>query len=155
MNASARKLLSQRRALEQLHHGVGGAVDDTEIEDREDVRVGQRSDHLCFAFEPRERGPILGELRRQHLDRNLAVELGIARAVDLAHAPGAQRREDFIRSQPGSLDKRHARIIATRGADVGARGYNPRSGALHVHSTHARPLARLRPVRRDSRASCP
>ena len=35
-----------------------------------------------------------GEQRGQDLDRDVAAELGIARAVDLAHAARAQQRMD-------------------------------------------------------------
>ena len=50
----------------------------------------ERGEHLRFALEPREPSGIARERLRQDLDRDLAIELGVARAVDLAHAAGAE-----------------------------------------------------------------
>jgi hypothetical protein len=33
------------------------------------------------------------------LDRDLAIQLRVARAIDLAHAAGAERRDDFVRAK--------------------------------------------------------
>ena len=40
-----------------------------------------------------------GERRGQHLDRDLAAEPRVARAVDLAHPAGAERRDDLVGPQ--------------------------------------------------------
>ena len=36
------------------------------------------------------------EVRREDLDRDVAPQLAVARAIDLAHAAGAERREDRV-----------------------------------------------------------
>ena len=36
--------------------------------------------------------------REQHLDRHVAIQLGIARAVDLAHTARADRGKNFVRA---------------------------------------------------------
>ena len=36
------------------------------------------------------------EVRRQDFDRDVAPELAVARAIDLAHAAGAERRDDCV-----------------------------------------------------------
>ena len=41
----------------------------------------------------------VGKERRQDLDRDVAVEPCVARAVDFAHAAGGDRRDDLVRSQ--------------------------------------------------------
>ena len=38
----------------------------------------------------------------QDLDRDVAVQLGVARAKDLPHAPFADRRDDFVNAQTGA-----------------------------------------------------
>ena len=48
----------------------------------------------------RRRSASAGERGGQHLDRDLAAEARIARAVDLAHAARAERREDLVRAEP-------------------------------------------------------
>ena len=53
----------------------------------------ERGEQARFA---REAGAALGvgcEVRRQDLDRDVAPELAVARAIDLAHAAGAERRD--------------------------------------------------------------
>jgi hypothetical protein len=55
----------------------------------------ERGQCLCFAREPREPVRVLSERLGQYLDRDLAVELRVARPIDLAHATGAERAEDL------------------------------------------------------------
>ena len=38
----------------------------------------------------------------QHLDRDLAPEARVVRAIDLAHAPGAERRDNLVGPNSGS-----------------------------------------------------
>ena len=35
----------------------------------------------------------------QDLDRDVAIQLRVARAIDLAHAAGADRHDDFVRAE--------------------------------------------------------
>jgi hypothetical protein len=49
----------------------------------------ERGEQLGFAAEPREPFGIIGDLRRQHFERDVAMQSGVPRAVDLAHAAGA------------------------------------------------------------------
>ena len=44
---------------------------------------------------------------REDLDGDVAVELRVARAVDLAHAARAERREDLVGTETGSGDESH------------------------------------------------
>ena len=57
----------------------------------------QRGEQACFPVEAREALPIGGECRRQHLDRDVASQLRVARAIDFAHPARAKSREDLIR----------------------------------------------------------
>ncbi len=41
---------------------------------------------------------------RQDLERDIATELGIARAIDLAPAPRAKRVQDFMRAESRAGD---------------------------------------------------
>jgi hypothetical protein len=67
--------------------------------ERRDVRMIEGSEHLRFALESRDAIRIERERFRQHLDGDFAAELRIARAIDLAHATGPERADDFIRSE--------------------------------------------------------
>ena len=59
----------------------------------------ERGEDLRFALEAREAIGIVGEGLGQDLDRDVAIELRIARAIDLAHAAGPKGREDFVRAE--------------------------------------------------------
>ena len=59
----------------------------------------ERREHLRLALESREAFAIAGERVGQDLDRDLASELGVARAIHLAHPAGAERRNDLVRTE--------------------------------------------------------
>ena len=61
-----------------------------------DVRVVQRCKGLGFAREPSKPVRIVRKRVREDLERDIAIQLGIARAIDLSHAPFADRRGDFV-----------------------------------------------------------
>ena len=62
----------------------------------------QRGERLRFTGEARQPLVIRCEEIREDLDRNAAIELGIARAIHLAHATGSERRHDFIGPETGA-----------------------------------------------------
>jgi hypothetical protein len=97
----------QRLSFEQLRDRVGNAVVPAEVVDREDVRVRERGDRQRLALEARQGVGIPGERLGQDLDRDVAVQLGVARAIDLAHSPDPQWREDFERGESGSCRECH------------------------------------------------
>jgi hypothetical protein len=43
----------------------------------------------------------------QDLNRDFSAQPEIARPIDLAHAPGADEREDLVRAQAGAGSQRH------------------------------------------------
>ena len=51
----------------------------------------QRRHRLRLALEPRQRRRILRQRLGQDFDGDVAIQLGVAGAVDLAHAAGAER----------------------------------------------------------------
>ena len=63
------------------------------------MRVVQRRDGSGFAIEPLAQIGIGGDVRGQDLDGDRAIEAGIARLVDLAHAAGANCAYDLIRPE--------------------------------------------------------
>ncbi len=84
----------QRLALEPLHHEVFDLpvrpLRAPDVEERADVRVAERRDGLRLALEAGAPVGVGGELAGQHLDRDQAVEPGVAGGEDLAHTPGAE-----------------------------------------------------------------
>ena len=62
----------------------------------------ERCQEPGFPLEPRQPLAIGQERVGKNLDRDLATEALVSRAIDFAHAAGAKRRDDFIRSEMGS-----------------------------------------------------
>ena len=94
-------------ALDQFEHERVGLAAVLEPVDRPDVRMIQRREHLRFALEAGEAIGIARERVRQDLQRDLAIQLRVARAIDLAHAAGAKRGQDLIRAEARSGGQRH------------------------------------------------
>jgi hypothetical protein len=61
-----------------------------------DIRVIQRSQHACFALEPRDTLGVAAEGVRKQLDRDAAAQLGIGGLVDVTHPAGADVLGDFV-----------------------------------------------------------
>ena len=92
--------------------------------DGDDVRVVQGGDGLRFALESLAALGVGGRDVRQNLERHLALQPRIARAIDFAHAAGAEQRHDLVGTEPCSRAERHrARfchgMFARRGFSVG------------------------------------
>jgi hypothetical protein len=64
-----------------------------------------------FLFEPAKPVGITADVFVQNFDGYFAAEPGVAGTVHLPHPSGAQRREDFVRSQKGACGKLHARLV--------------------------------------------
>ena len=67
----------------------------------------ERREDLRFALEAREAVGIEGEELGQNLERDVAIELRVARAIDLAHSARADGREDFVRAEAGAVREGH------------------------------------------------
>ena len=59
-------------------------------------------EHFGFALKAREAIRIAGHRGRQHLDRHDRFRLRVGRAIDLAHAAGADLRGDFVDAEAGA-----------------------------------------------------
>ena len=94
--------IGQVVALDQLHRQRvhwPGAFDAVDLRD---VRMVERCQRLRLPLEAREALAVCRKQRRQDLERNVAIEARVAGAVDLAHAAGAERAENFVRSETGA-----------------------------------------------------
>src|SRR6185436_932232 len=78
-----------------------------ELVDRRDVRMVQGAGRLGLLLEPPQALFVRRVRRRKDLDRDVALQLGIPRAVHLTHTPGADRREDLVEAEPCSGCQRH------------------------------------------------
>ena len=92
-------------AFDQFHHqrALLDAVDGG------DVGMIQRREHLRFTLEARHVLRVVGQRRGQHFDGDVAVQLGIAGAVHLAHAARADWCKNLIRAEFVAGGKWHFR----------------------------------------------
>ena len=67
----------------------------------------ERGQRLGFALEARDAFGVGGERLWQHLDGDLAIELGIARAIDLTHPAHAKQRADLVRAEASTCSESH------------------------------------------------
>ena len=86
-----RDSLRQRRTVDQLHDEKLRRLRALQAVERRDVRMIERGEELSFALEAGKPFGIGREGVRQDLQRDLAPELRIARAIHLAHPAGAER----------------------------------------------------------------
>ena len=90
---------AHRLALEHLRHHEEPIALLAGVVDRDDVGVRERRHRLRLGLEAGERVGVIGEVLGQHLDRHVALEAGVAGAVDLPHPAGAERRDDLVRAE--------------------------------------------------------
>ena len=86
----ARHQLSHRLPLDQLHADVRLAVDLTELVDGHDGGMIQRRRGTRLGFESTETILIAAEIRRQELERHVALQREVACSIHLAHAARAE-----------------------------------------------------------------
>ena len=91
--------IRQGAAFEQLEHQHAAGWRLFESVDGADVRMIERRQQLRLALEARHALGIIGQRRGQQLQRDVAAERGIAGAIDLAHAAGAEQRDDLVRAE--------------------------------------------------------
>ena len=90
-------LRAQRAPFDELRHEIRGVAFDADVVHRQDVRMVQGAGRDGFLSEAAL--PIGVERRgfEQDLDRDIALESGVSRAVDLSHAAGAKPADDLVR----------------------------------------------------------
>ena len=94
-NGTALQALGERLSLEQLHHEKRHAVVLADVVDGADVRMGYPGDRSRFALKSLQLQGRRVSRRGQDLDRDRPIELRVPAAIDLAHAPGADGRQDL------------------------------------------------------------
>ena len=87
--------LGHGRPFNQLHHQRNDSSRSLETVDRRDVRVTQRSEDFRLALEARQPIGIGGHSLRQYR----ALQVGVGRAIDLAHTADADLGGHFKRAE--------------------------------------------------------
>ena len=76
----------------------------------------ERGQHLRFALEAREPFGIKGEAVGQDLERDVALERRVARAIHLAHAARTERGQDLVRPELIPGGKSHGEFWLSQNA---------------------------------------
>ena len=97
--AGACQSIPQRLPLEQFRNREELPVVNAGIEDRQDVRVRERSDGLRLPLEASTPIRVGRDRVGQDFDRHIAAEPRVARPVHLAHSTGAEGRNDLVRAK--------------------------------------------------------
>jgi hypothetical protein len=97
--------LGQILALDELHHDRAGRF--LQAVDVRDVGMVQCGERLRFAIESSEAIGILRERVGHDLDRDVAIQLRVSRAIDLADSACAERSLHFIGSEARTGDQCH------------------------------------------------
>ena len=79
-----------------------------------DVRMIECREYLRFPSEPGEAVGIVDEALRQDLQRDVASELCVLGAIDLAHPARAEGRQDFVSTEPRAGRERHSDLMRSR-----------------------------------------
>ena len=105
------EMLGKGLSFEVLHDEKVDAVLVSDVVEGADVRMLERGDGPRFALEPLTEIGVGGERRGQDFDGDEAIEPDVARLVDLAHAAGPQRAQDFIRTEANTGSQTHGWCI--------------------------------------------
>jgi hypothetical protein len=105
--------IGQRRPVDQLQHEGVRRAGVFEPVDVPDVWVIELGEDLRLAAEAPQAIGIGGERVGQDLQRDVAVELGVLRPVDLPHAARADGSDDFIGPKASARRQRHGQSDAS------------------------------------------
>src|SRR5258705_5849025 len=97
-NPTPRDPLRQVLTLDQFQHEPAYAARIFQAVDMRDVRMIEGRERLRFAREACQAIGIAGEGVRKDLERDVAIQLRVAGAIDLAHPARAEGRENLIRA---------------------------------------------------------
>ena len=97
--------LGQILALDEFHHERRDAPTFFEPVDGGDIGMVQRGKRLRFTLEAREPLGVVRERLRQDLDCDVAIELGITRPIDFAHASAADQLDQLEDAEAGTGGK--------------------------------------------------
>ena len=102
------QVLAQRLAGQELHHDVDLAFVQARVVNRDDVRMRERGEGLCFALEPGAALGVAAKALRQQLDGNVSSQAHVPRAIDVAHPPGPDEGSNLVGTNVSAGRQGHA-----------------------------------------------
>jgi hypothetical protein len=113
---------AQRLAIEQLGHQIR-AVAGADVEDGDDVRVGERGNGASLLLEAMEPRRIARHGLWQDFDGDVTREPRVAGLVHLAHPARAEQCDDFVRAEVRARSK--GQFVGLYGSDSSADRISP------------------------------
>ena len=104
---AAAQPLRQILTFDELHDEGVHAVRILEAVNVRDVRMVEGGEYLRLALKACEPVGVVRKQIRKDFDRDVAIELRVACAIDLAHSACADRRDDFVRAETSAGNKGH------------------------------------------------
>ena len=83
-------------ACDEFQDERGQVARTLEAIDRRDIRMVEGREHLGFTLKARQAIRIASHRGGQHFERHRPLQGAVGRAIDLAHAAGADLRGDFV-----------------------------------------------------------
>jgi hypothetical protein len=117
-----RDALGERLAFDQFEDECVGLPAVLEPINRRNVWVVERRQHLRLAREACDALGIEGNWVGDDLQRDVAIQLGIARAIHLAHAAGAEGGDNLIRAESGAGGERQTLAVEYTGGAAARTG---------------------------------
>src|SRR5262249_47285247 len=77
-----------------------------DIVEHADIRMIERRNGLCFAFEACFHFGVVAPVRRQNFDSDRAIQAGVRCFLHPAHTPLAERRNDLVRTKSHAWNQR-------------------------------------------------
>src|SRR5262245_13783210 len=105
---ASRQSFGEGVALDELEDQCGVVAVVFEPMNGADVRMVECGQQPRLARKSRSASGVCRERLRQHLDRDVATELGVASAIDLAHTADAQRSQNLVGTDPIACRKAHS-----------------------------------------------
>jgi hypothetical protein len=96
-------------SFQEFGYQVGRSLVSAHLKDRENVGMAQSGGGFGLDLEALQSIRFGGDKLGENFDGDVAIQPGIAGAVDLAHTAGAERCENFILAKLGARDQRHVR----------------------------------------------
>jgi len=109
MPPGACEAIGQGLSFDQLHHQRLQPAAFLDPVQRRDVGMVHRCQRSCLVLQASETPCVEAMLLRQHLQRHVALQPGVPRAIDLTHPAVDQWVNDLIPTQPiASLEHHHS-----------------------------------------------
>ena len=138
---AVREPIGQRRTFDELEDERFDALVALDAIERGDVGVIERREHLGLALEASQPIAIVGQGGRQHLDRHVAAEPLVVRAVHFTHAADAKQSVHAVGADVPDGGQRGDRSWLSGTSRVEARRSRSSSNSTSRHRPVSSPQA--------------